>query len=102
MRLSTGHTAPNLFDDTIEYYRLAQWPSDAFLIGSPIRALLTGLLDREALTVGRLATLSGETVTSCREFLQDLEKEGAIEVFRETATPSDFPPQIKAATLKQH
>ncbi|WP_227814448.1 hypothetical protein [Nitrogeniibacter aestuarii] len=102
MRLNSNLIEASVFDKTIDHYRLTAWPSDAFLIGSPIRALLTGLLEREPLTVGRLATLSGETVNSCRDFLLDLEHEGVVDILREEATLSDFPPLINPVKLNSH
>lgn len=102
MRLTTATPATSVFDNTVDYYRLTQWPSDAFLLNSPIRALLTGLLEREPLTVGRLATLSGETATSCREFLMDLDREGVLETLTDTATPSVFPDLLTPVEIARH
>jgi len=102
MQLETTRHGASAPESASAYFRLTDWPSDAFLIGSPIRALLTGLLEREPLTVGRLATLSGETVTSCREFLMDLEKEGVVETLAQAASPSDFPPRLDPVRMARH
>jgi len=102
MRLDIHTQDASPIESTVDYYHLTEWPSDAFLIGSPIRALLTGLLEREPLTLGRLATLSGETVNSCREFLQDLDKEGVLETLQDEASLSDFPPLFEAAKTGRH
>jgi len=102
MQLESASTTSSLLGNTTEHYRLTEWPSDAFMVGSPIRALLTGLLEREPLTVGRLAILSGETVTSCRTYLQDLEHEGVVEILRSEASMSEFPPLIDPVRLNHH
>lgn len=77
-------------------FKLRRWPSAQQLGNDPMRIRMATLMSRSAMSLARLAELTGQSEQACRQFVAMLQESGLI---AEHVPPADTPaPSMNAAT----